>query len=147
MPPELLGTYFSAILCDFLRTRWLAERQTFTFETVMSHRGKLDFFLRARAQGYRTYLYYICTDSPLINEDRVRNRVVTGGHDVDSTKLIERYRRSLALLPDVVRSASRAYLFDNSAAAGHRLVAEGRLINATESQPAWAIESVLKDLT
>ncbi|MGC4033527.1 MAG: hypothetical protein QM754_17705 [Tepidisphaeraceae bacterium] len=138
-------TYLNAILCDYLRTDWLRHRTSFTFETVMSHPSKIDFFLDATRTGYRTYLYYICTDDPIINQARVQNRVLTGGHDVDPDKIVERYGRSLALLPEVIAAASRAYLFDNSTQAGHQLFAEftaGQLTAlAPERPPNWAVRS------
>ena len=46
----------------------------------MSHRSKTDFFARARAAGYRTYLYFIATESSHLNIYRVRNRTALGGH-------------------------------------------------------------------
>jgi predicted ABC-type ATPase len=145
LPLPFERTYLSSILCDYLRTRWLTARVSFTFETVMSHPGKFDFFSKARTAGYRTYLYFICTDSPLINQDRVTNRAASGGHDVAADKIVERYQRSLALMPIVVRTAWRAYLFDNSSSDGHRLVAEfheGRLIFlSAEPPPVWAVQS------
>ena len=60
----------------------LKVRQTFTFETVMSHPGKVALLQQAQQAGYRTYLYYVATDDPEINVSRVANRVALKGHDV-----------------------------------------------------------------
>ena len=131
--------YLASILSDFLRRRWLAEGATFTFETVMSSRDKLGLFADARQVGYRTYLYYICTDSSLINQQRIANRVREGGHDVPSDKIASRYDRSLAFLPEAIRLSDRAYLFDNSGRS-HRLFAEfesGRVIHIAADPPEW----------
>ncbi len=111
---RLPGGYFAAILSNFLRKRWLAARASFTFETVMSSIDKVELFKEALGLGYRTYLYYVCTNSPRINYDRVTARVSRGGHDVPPQKIGERYNRSLALLPRAIEFSSRAYLFDNS---------------------------------
>lgn len=83
---EIRGGYFAAILSDFLRRQWLQSAQSFTFETVMSGRDKVELLQDARARGFRTYLYYICTDSPLINHERVANRVSLGGTTSPPTK-------------------------------------------------------------
>jgi predicted ABC-type ATPase len=144
---NIRGGYFAAILSDFLRRRWLESAESFTFETVMSGRDKVELLRDARARGYRTYLYYICTDSPLINHERVANRVSLGGHAVPADKIDARYTRSLALLPAAVRNASRAYLFDNSTK-HHRLIAEfeeGQLIAASEQLPGWFVRTGLLD--
>ena len=86
----------------------------FTFETVMSHPGKVELLAEARSKGYRTYLYYVATDDSQMNISRVQNRVATGGHDVPSDKVEERYHRSLAILIKAIANTYRADSFDNS---------------------------------
>jgi predicted ABC-type ATPase len=131
--------YLASIVSDYLRRYWLQTRTSFTFETVMSNRDKLDLLVEARRAGYRTYLYYICTDAPVINQRRVVSRVQDGGHDVPADKIISRYERSLGLLPEAIRLSDRAYLFDNSGQS-HRLFAEfelGRPVNVGADTPEW----------
>jgi predicted ABC-type ATPase len=99
---------------EFIRYQLLAARQTMTFETVMSHPSKLDFLRQAKANGYRTYLYFVATKDWGINIDRVKERVKRGGHPVSRDKIIERYFRSLGLLYEAVKLVDRAYVFDNS---------------------------------
>lgn len=108
------NSYLASVIADFLRHQLLRARQTFTFETVMSHVGKVELLREAQDLGYRTYLYYVATDDPLINISRVANRVRLGGHPVPQDKIIERYHRSLALLLDAIKLTNRAYIFDNS---------------------------------
>jgi len=142
---QLHGTYFTSMLCDFIRQQWIAHGESFTFETVMSHESKVQLLEEARRAGYRTYLYYICTDSPIINKERVTNRVVVGGHPVEPEKIVNRYHRSLLLLRDAIALSNRAYLFDNSGK-GHRYIAEfedGKLVSATPNQPNWSIKHAL----
>ena len=137
--------YLAAVLSDFLRQRWVAARQSFTYETVMSSGDKVDLLEHARSLGYRTYTYFVCTDRPDINVGRVAYRVSQGGHHVPVDKIVARYGRSLQHLPRAIASSDRAYLFDNSDVA-HRLIAEydaGTLIAAAKSLPAWFIASVL----
>jgi predicted ABC-type ATPase len=113
-PAHACDGYVAASLADFLRDELLACGQSFAFETVMSHRSKIDVFAHARAEGYRTYLYFIATDSPVLNVGRVKMRVATGGHDVPEDKIVERYDRCLRLVRDALAHAHRAFLFDNS---------------------------------
>lgn len=109
-----VNSYFASVLVDFIRQDLLRRKESFTFETVMSARAKVDFFCSAREQGFRTYLYYVATEDPEINISRVAHRVAMGKHDVPRDKIIERYHRSLSLLADAVTCADRAYVFDNS---------------------------------
>jgi predicted ABC-type ATPase len=106
--------YHASVLSDFLRRQALAAGRSFSFETVMSAPDKVQLLEEARGRGYRTYLYFIATEDPLINIDRVKHRVAEGGHDVPEVKIVERYHRSIALLPDALRHTDRAFLFDTS---------------------------------
>jgi predicted ABC-type ATPase len=145
VPPALGGGYAAAMICDFMRRQWLAKGESFTFETVMSGPDKVMLLREAAASGYRTYLYYICTDDPIINRNRVASRVQLGGHDVPSDKIESRYRRSLLLLKSAVEQSSRAFLFDNSGES-YRLLAEfeaGRLTRAAENLSPWFVRSML----
>ena len=116
VPAGTCDAYVAASVADFLREELLACGQSVSFETVMSHPSKIDFFARARADGYRTYLYFIATDSPALNVERVKTRVAEGGHDVPEQKIVERYYRCLGLVRDALAHAHRAFLFDNSGA-------------------------------
>ena len=109
-----VNAYFASVAADFIRQKLLLSSKSFTFETVMSSPDKVTLLEKARLRGYRTYLYYVATDDPIINVSRVRHRVKTGGHDVPTEKIMSRYYRSVDLLIDAIKFASRAYIFDNS---------------------------------
>ena len=94
-----MNSYYASVLADFIRQRLLQLGRTFTFETVMSHESKVEFMRQAQRLGYRTYLYFVSTDSPDINVNRVAIRVREGGHDVDVDKIIDRYSKTHALHP------------------------------------------------
>jgi predicted ABC-type ATPase len=106
--------YLAASIVDFIRTELMRRGESFSFETVMSHRSKVDFFAHARAEGYKTYLYFVCTNSADLNVARVRSRVETGGHPVPEDKIRERYTRCLELACEAIKNSYRAYFFDNS---------------------------------
>ncbi len=103
------------VVADFLRKKLLAEQKKFSFETVFSHPGKLEIMKQAQNAGYKVYLYFVSTESPEINIDRVAYRKGIGGHDVPSDKIKSRYYRSLDLLHQAAQIAYQAYFFDNSA--------------------------------
>lgn len=121
--PGPYNSYLAATLAEAVRQELLEEGQTFTFETVMSHRSKIDFMRAARARGYRVYLYFVATDDPAINIDRVHRRVLQGGHPVADDKVIDRYHKSISLMTEACEVAHRAYIFDNSGSK-HKLLAE-----------------------
>ncbi len=109
-----VNSYFASVAADFIRHKLLETGTSFTFETVMSSPDKVAFLQKAQRRGYRTYLYYVATEDPMINILRVQRRVSLGGHSVPEDKIIARYTRSLNLLVDAIRHTNRAYIFDNS---------------------------------
>lgn len=105
---------YAQILAQFLVGELIASRKKCSFETVFSHPSKLDIMRRAREAGYKVYLYFIATNSPEINKDRVRTRVKLGGHDVPPDRIENRYYRSLEQLPAALELCYHAFMFDNS---------------------------------
>lgn len=144
--PGPYNSYLASVLADAVRQELLNQGQTFTFETVMSSRDKVDFLKKARSRGYRVYLYFVATDDPAINVDRVRRRVRQGGHPVPAKKVRERYFRSIGLMTQACDVAHRAYVFDNSGSK-HRLLAQvtdGRKLEIeTSTLPRWFIKTEL----
>ena len=100
------------------RDRCIAERQSVSYETVLSHPSHLDAMERAVALGFYVRLIFVTTDDPEINIARVAQRVAKGGHPVPDDRVISRYRRCMTeSLPRAVRIADEAMVWDNSFAA------------------------------
>ena len=108
------NSYIASIASSLIRDQLIASRTSFTFETVMSSEDKIQVLQKARNAGFKNYLYYIATDDPAINIQRVRNRVTIGGHPVPEDKIRQRYYRSLDLLLSAIKLTDRAFIFDNS---------------------------------
>ena len=145
-----VNSYLASVAVDFLRHRLIAAKASFTFETVMSHPGKVELLAQAQRAGYRTYLYFIATDDPAINISRVRNRVKLGGHSVPEDRIAPRYQRSLELLLDAIRHTNRAYVFDNSRESHDTKstwiaeITDGRELELKSNQiPVWFKRAVL----
>ncbi|CAM4236043.1 zeta toxin family protein [Pseudoalteromonas ostreae] len=101
-------------ICTGLRERYLDLGLSLTYESVMSHESHLEYIKRAKAKGYKTYLYYVCINDPEVNIARVKERVGSGGHGVPDEKVIGRYKRSLENLYEMTMLCERVYYFDNS---------------------------------
>lgn len=93
---------------DALREQCLAERRDFAFETVFSHPSKLAFMERAAEAGYQIHVFLVTLPSPEMNVERVRLRVASGGHDVPADRIVARWKRVMAMLPEIVRRAHRS---------------------------------------
>jgi predicted ABC-type ATPase len=134
------NSYYASVLSDYLRKQLLTQARSFSFETVMSAEDKVDLLRDARTRGFRTYIYFVATEDPAINIDRVRHRVAAGGHDVPVAKIEARYYRSLELIVKAVRHASRAFFFDTSGTDSiffAEITAGQRLIAHSEEIPNW----------
>jgi predicted ABC-type ATPase len=115
------GARIAQKLAETMREQSLSERIDFSFETVMSHESKVEFMTRARDEGYHVTLFFVATSDPAINVQRVKNRVILGGHDVPEDRIVARYHRALALLPAAINECDQTVVFDNSAMGGSRL--------------------------
>ncbi len=109
-----INSYIASLLSGFIREELLHRNKSFSFETVMSSKDKVEFLKRAKEIGFKTYLYFIATDDPEINISRVKTRVEKGGHSVPEEKIKSRYYKSLDNLSEAIKYTNRAFLFDNS---------------------------------
>lgn len=112
---DFLDSYFAGFIAEFIRDKMISwGRPKITIETVMSHPSKLDLMKMALEKGYRVYLYYVTTEDPMINVERVKARKEKGEHFVPEKVVIDRYYKSLDNLYEAVKLSNRAFLFDNS---------------------------------
>jgi predicted ABC-type ATPase len=101
-------------IADAKRTDCVQRRVSFSFETVMSHASKIELLKQCRAAGYLVVINFVGTESPDINVARVAQRVALKGHGVPKERIIDRYARTMALLPSALAECDRGVLFDNS---------------------------------
>ena len=129
--------------CEEWREKCLSERKSLIFETVLSATDKADYILRAQEAGFFVRLFFVCTNSPIINASRIAKRVMEGGHDVPITKVISRYQKSISNCKYLVNKVNRVYLYDNSTdrADASLLIrlSDGKIVKRyVEELPEWA---------
>jgi len=130
------------------RYECLEKGVDFVFETVFSSGEKMDFLLKAKDAGFFIRIFYVCTESPLININRIAQRYLNGGHEVPISKTISRYFGSLKNLTEAIRIADRVYLYDNSVEnSAPRLIfrtSDGKIAKRyTDVFPLW-VKKVIK---
>ena len=124
------------------RYECLSNGTDFVFETVFSSAEKMDFLRKAKDAGFFIRIFYVCTESPLININRIAQRYLNGGHEVPISKTISRYYSSLKNISGAIKIADRVYLYDNSTEnAAPRLIlrtTDGRIAKRyTDDLPEW----------
>lgn len=79
------------------RLRELAHpRETFAFETTLASRSFAPWLRDLRGSGYAVHLIFLWLSSQELAEQRVADRVCSGGHDVPADTIRRRYRRGSA---------------------------------------------------
>ena len=85
----------AAVLVDRMRYESIAKKEDFTFETVLSS-------------------VFVLTVDPQINIARIESRVAAGGHNVDSSKVIERYYKSINNIKELLDICDIMHVYDNT---------------------------------
>ena len=97
------------------RREHIERRESFAFETVFSHPGKLEEIRLAKDAGYYIRLAFIGLASPQLSIARVLRRVARGGHPVPPERIPGRYSRNLENLAKAIPLVDEAVIYDNSA--------------------------------
>lgn len=146
---KYVNAYTAAFIADFIRYMLLKQEIGFSFETVMSHPGKIGFLTKAKQKGFKVYLYYLATDNAQVNVERVKRRVRQGGHSVPEKKVRKRYKRSLQLLHEAYQTSDRVFIMDTSGTNSRVLYEKkhnGRGYNRSDESPRWFKEYFLNKL-
>lgn len=81
------------------RQQFREEGIPHAFETVLSHTSNLLDLKRLRETDFSLTLFWVVTQEPSLNVERVKRRVAAGGHNVPEEKVKARYIRSLSFCP------------------------------------------------
>jgi predicted ABC-type ATPase len=116
----------------------VADKQSFTVETTLSGSTYLKMALRAQKAGFNVLVVFVGTNSVEINIERVKARVIKGGHDVPEEDQRRRYPRTLANMKRLLPMADLSVIIDNSGD-GHRMVGFGHqgYMHWHEPLPVW----------
>lgn len=115
--------YDAAHVAAETRAKLIELGRNFIAETVFSHPSKLDLIRSARGRGFTVVLHALLIPENLAVE-RVRHRVLAGGHHVPEAKIRQRHRRLWALVADAIARSDSATVYDNSRLRGPRIVAQ-----------------------
>lgn len=120
--------------------RPLADGQSLTVETTLSGHTYMRMMTKAKMLGYFAVLIYVATMSVEINIERIKNRVILGGHDVPEEDQRPRHPRSLANAAKALAIADEAVILDNSGTSYVKLAVKKTTgIEIHEPLPEWAI--------
>ena len=137
-------SYEAATLATEMRENMIAEGESFCFETVFSHNSKIDFIAMAKAHGYTIILVYIHLTDPSLNEARVYQRTLEGGHDVPAGKIQSRIPRTMKNIKAALPLVDEAWILDNSSGRNRfqpiAIIKSGYREEKVSPLPAWVME-------
>ena len=105
--------------------------QSFTWETTMSGRSAAVWLKDAKNRGYRIKAYFLWVREVETTLDRIRARVLEGGHHIEPDVSRRRFFKTIQNFFTIYRSLFDSWrLFENDGLAPHLLALEknGRLV-------------------
>lgn len=94
--------------------RKISQRRDFAFETTLSGRTYLPRIVEWRKAGWIITLFYLYIPNAEFSAQRVRERVLKGGHDIPPEDIVRRYPRSIRNLFAYADVCDKTMCFDNT---------------------------------
>ena len=131
------------------------RREDFAFETTLSGKSHLSRVRRMLAEGWRVNLIYLCLPGVEASLNRVRERVLQGGHNIPENDIRRRYGKSLKnLLAHYAPLCSEVECFDNSTRPRRLIfrqtgkdvtVVDNELFNVIRGQSNMSEQTIVKE--
>lgn len=102
----------------------LKENESFAFETTLSTKSYKNKILQAKKQDYTVTLLFFWLNNIELAKERVKIRVIEGGHNIPEDVIERRYLNGIYNLFDIyLPILDGAFIFDNSFGK-HQLIAQ-----------------------
>jgi predicted ABC-type ATPase len=111
--PESVSFQAGRIMLE--RIKFLINQQVdFAFETTLSTKSYLPLIKEAKSKGYSVVLFFFWLDSADLAKERVKERVLKGGHSIPQDIIERRYHRGLKNLPIFLAGVDSWFVGNNS---------------------------------
>ncbi len=108
----------------------LKENKNFAFETTLSSKTYRNKIINAKQNGYTVTLLFFWLQSINLAKERVKTRVLEGGHNIELEVIERRYLKGIKNLFTIyLPIIDNAYVFDNSLGI-HELIAKKKINEA-----------------
>lgn len=122
----------------------LGENESFAFETTLSTKSYRNKIAEAKKNGYTITLLFFWLQSVELARERVKTRVIEGGHNIDPDIIERRYYRGIKNLFDIyLPIVDGALIFDNSEGR-HILVAQKTINQEPEIFNTFKFQEIKK---
>lgn len=100
--------------CEAFIAAHIQEKRSFAVETTLRTLRAVEQARDARASGFQTAMYFVCTSNPDVAFERVRGRARSGGHGAREEIIRSTYAASIANLADAIEAFDVVRCFDSS---------------------------------
>lgn len=107
----------------------------FGFETTLAGKSYASLLKKLKAKGYRLHLFFLWIPNPQLAIARIKERVLSGGHNIASKDVRRRFTRSMVNLFRIYQPLLDSWMIFNNSGIVPVLIAknvEGNLIISDE---------------
>lgn len=97
-----------------MRKNYIKQGKDFNQESTLCGNSILSLFHQLKKEDYQIHLFYIGLDNAQIAKERVKIRVLKGGHNVAENLIEKRYDESLKNLMKIAHLCDKIVVFDNT---------------------------------
>lgn len=116
----------------------------FAFETTLAARSYVQIIRRAKTKGYFVTLIYFWLNSPELAVERVKSRVISGGHDIAEDVIHRRYWAGIDNLSKLYLPICDYWLIIDNSEPPFQVVAEGFNTEEIEIQNQAKYNQIVK---
>ncbi|MBC2579205.1 zeta toxin family protein [Clostridium sp. DJ247] len=118
---------------------YIKNNVSFNQETTLSGKSITRNIEKAKQKGFYVVMNYIGVDTPDIAKERVRIRVLKGGHGIPEEAIERRYYESLDNLKNVLDICNEINIYDNTNKFKHvAYMRDGIVIWKRDKIPKWS---------
>ena len=103
----------------------ISSQKTFALETTLASRSIAKLLLGAQEKGYYVTLLYFWLNTPDLAVERVKNRVVSGGHNVTETTIRRRYDAGICNLFKLYMPICDFWMITDNSLSPMEIIAKG----------------------
>ena len=109
-----------------MRINYLLDRkEDFSIETTLATRSLVGIINTAKESGYTVTILYFWLSSPELAIQRVRNRVLAGGHNIPENVVRRRYGMGLRYFFETYMPMCDRWILADNSSSPFKVVAEG----------------------
>ena len=136
--PALQDVFKAGTIAVQKINQYFSEQVTFNQETTLCGNSVLKYIQKAKEQGYVIEIHYVGVESVDIAKERVKHRVLTGGHGIEERDIERRYYESFKQINKIIDKCDLIAFYDNTQAFRRFAIFQhGKVRVVSRNIPKW----------